>query len=510
MVDTDASLCDMLHSFRETATNSKKVGKESSRKFERMKMVRGSSSLESLLKVDGTKRKKDFQILDLCRKDNKMLKIDSLLADSICSEATLEVVPGIAYFIEYELKNPFSANIILKIDIPDQSLTVIAKSSELKFLKNVYNSLTPREDDLIHFDDDNVPQIFLQPNESVCIPFKYQAFNTQTFPSNSKHEDYLKIPVKFTTIDSKTISVFTLKLSPQPVIAEYSVHFYHPERIFFKKTFLISSSMFSPNSSDHVSAICSDKNVFAVVNHNEVADSVQLHLKYACENQRQSHTFFLFLYSNQFLYRPAQTWEISIHPLARIDINCTIGQSSYTKVYLKGAAFTRVVQAFSSHPHVVQIQPKKKFVLSANSMVELNLGVKPTFIGDRNMCVNVVDCEMSHLIQQWMICIHSQQPTISRSYHIVIPTNQPKPSIKKIAFKNPYHKKRQFFLHCSRKDLLTFKEDSFQVNGLASRTIFLQFQPLTFNLDIDILVFINDKRDNTEECFRVQVSYQTL
>ena len=496
--------------------NSVQTGKENSRKLERMRMVRGVADQRTAMKMGNSsqvKRRKDFQVLDLYRKDNKFHKIDSHLTDSICSEIAFDAASGVAYYFEHELKNPFNETLVVMVEIPDPSVSLVCRANELRYFKNLYNSLTPIEDNLIHFGDQDEPQIFLQPKESVYVPFKYQSYQIRPPSQNSKHFDEFKITIKFLTLDNKPVSVLIFKVKPQPTLTDFTMHFYHPEKIFFKKTFLLPSTLFPHPSdyiSDEISIISSDKNVFAVVSRSEVGDSFQLHLKVACDNQVYQQTFCLLLYNNRFLSRPAQTWEICIHSLSRIDMNCTFGQSSYAKVYLKGTAFTRVVQAFSSHPHVLQIQPKENFVLSANSMMEINLGVRPTFTGNRNMCVNVVDREMSQIVQQWMVCITSQEPNISRSFQIIIPTHQSRVTTKKIAFRNPYAKKKEFSLHSSRPDVLSFKENSFQANGLTPHTIFLNFQPVSFSLDIDILIFINDSHDNTEECFCVQVSYQNV
>ena len=513
MAATHDNLSRMLHL---PDTNNVQMGKENSRKLERMRMVRGVSSQQTVKKIgcsSQVKRRKDFQVLDLYRKDHKFHKIDSLLTDSICSEISFDAASGTAYYFEHELKNPFNETLVILIEIPDQSISLVNNANELRYFKNLYNSLTPIENDLIHFGEQNEPQIFLQPKESVYVPFKYQSYQIRPPSHNSKHLDEFKIPIKFLTFEKKPVSVLTFRVKPQPTLTDFTMHFYHPERIFFKKTFLLPSTMFphpSENISDGISAISSDKSVFTVVSRSEVGDSFQLHLKVACDNQVHQHTFYLLLYNNRFLSKPAQTWEICIHQLSRIDMNCTFGQSSYAKVYLKGTAFTRVVQAFSSHPRVLHVQPKDNFVLSANSMMEICLGVRPTFTGSRNMCVNVVDREMSQIIQQWIVCINSKEPNVSRSFQIVIPTDHSKITTKRIAFKNPYSKKREFFLHTSRADVLSFKENSFQVNGLTPHTIFLIFQPVSYSVDIDILIFINDNHDNTEECFCVQVAYQNV
>ena len=513
MSETDDSLCTLLHSTSGTNTH---VGKENSRKLERMRMIRGhlhQVASEKTEVISELKRRKDFQILDLYRKDIKYHKIDSLLTDFICSEIALDAAPGVAYYFEHELKNQLNDDLLLTIEIPDTSVSVVSNQKELRYFKHLYKSLTPIENDLIHFTDQNEPQIFLQPKESVIVPFKYQSFKVFSFSKQSKHFEEFKIQVRFLTKDNTSVSVLTFKISPQPVLTDYTMHFYHPERIFFKKTFLLPSTMFARSSRDNldqVSAFSSDKNVFAVLSRNEVGDSLQLHLKFACEDQINQYSFFLMIYNDKYVSNPTHIWQICLNPLSRVDMNCTIGQSCYAKVYLKGTSFTRVVQAYSSHPHVVQIQPKEQFVLSANSMMEINIGVKPTFIGKRNMCVNVVDREMSQIIQQWMICINSQEPNISRTFQIVIPTQQSQLTSKKISFRNPYPKRKEFFLHSSRADILSFKENKFRVNGLATHNIFLNFQPVSFSIELDILVFINDKLDNTEECFCVQISYENV
>jgi len=57
------------------------------------------------------------------------------------------------------------------------SLSVIVKSEEWRYFKELTKTLTPLEEEMFHLKESTLtPQVYLRPKESVHIPFKYQTF----------------------------------------------------------------------------------------------------------------------------------------------------------------------------------------------------------------------------------------------------------------------------------------------------------------------------------------------
>ena len=64
---------------------------------------------------------------------------------------------------------------------------------------------------------------------------------------------------------------------------------------------------------------------------------------------------------------------------------------------------SRLVQCFSSHPSVMQVEPQDAFMLPAGSLQELHVGIRPmsTSPCSQLMYINVVDVELHQ------VCLHS-------------------------------------------------------------------------------------------------------
>ena len=57
---------------------------------------------------------------------------------------------------------------------------------------------------------------------------------------------------------------------------------------------------------------------------------------------------------------------------------------------------SRLVQCFSSHPSMMKVEPQDAFMLPANSLQELHVGIRPMSAStcSQLMYINVVDIEL--------------------------------------------------------------------------------------------------------------------
>lgn len=156
----------------------------------------------------------------------------------------------------------------------------------------------------------------------------------------------------------------------------------------------------------------------------------------------------------------------------------------------------------------MQIQPKDAFVLPANSLQELHVGVRPVQVGCKNVFINVVDTEFHQLIRSWLVSIISRHPVINKSFELMLPVGGGKGSNKKISFKNPYGVRKVFCVRTNRDDLLQLKEQRLELGPAETASIGLRFCPSMAPGYTEILVFINDEDDKNEETFCVKASYQ--
>jgi nephrocystin-4 len=136
---------------------------------------------------------------------------------------------------------------------------LVTDTREWQHYKLTFNTATPLEEDMFSdtdTTDSSSPQLFLKPNETVYIPFKYQSFHLQTQPCNktapfgshslpSRPHLVLQsktIKVSFVkTDDSRPVSILSLHVEPQPHCIDQTFHFRHPEQAFFKKAIILPS-----------------------------------------------------------------------------------------------------------------------------------------------------------------------------------------------------------------------------------------------------------------------------
>lgn len=97
---------------------------------------------------------------------------------------------------------------------------------------------------------------------------------------------------------------------------------------------------------------------------------------------------------------------------------------------------------------------------------------------------------------------------LPQAFEITLAAGGAKGAHKRITYTNPYPTRRAYRLCSDHPDLLRFQEDAFQVGGGETYTIGLRFVPRQRAGEEEILVYINDREDKTEEAFCVKVSYQ--
>lgn len=160
----------------------------------------------------------------------------------------------------------------------------------------------------------------------------------------------------------------------------------------------------------------------------------------------------------------------------------------------------------------MSIVPADKFMLASNAVQELNVGVQPRRSGIKHYYINVVDVEMSALVQSWFININCKPPVISKAFELTLPvstgtTSASMTSQKRVSYTNPYSTERIFLLSTNRDDLLIFKERRIKFMANETKTLALKFLPNPLTGFAEIFVFINNESDTNEETFALRVTY---
>ncbi|XP_075028274.1 nephrocystin-4 isoform X1 [Calonectris borealis] len=478
---------------------------------------------------------RDLQIIDAYREHMKGESISRMLSQAITATHTVHAVLGTAQFFEFTLKNPYGVQHTVTIEVDHPELSVVLDPREWRHFKELTKSVTPVEEEMFHLRDDLRPQVYLRPNETVRIPFKYQTFSAdpavvtaqgpaglgaganaaarslgKSGAGRTKH-----IQVSFEVSGGKPIALLRVKVEPQPHVVDQTFRFYHPELTFLKKTIrlppwhtLPGAPVGMPGGEPEMFVRCSDPDIICETKNMGPGEPQDIFLKVAGGPSPQIKKFFVAIYTDAWLAAPVQIWQFYLHSLQRLDVSCTAGQLARLSLLLRGTPAPRRVRAFTSHPQELEVDPDGPFLLPANGIQDLYIGVRPRRAGSRFIYLNLVDVESHQLVSSWLLCLSCRQPLISKAFEISLPAGGGRGCNKRITYTNPYPSPRLYFLCTNRPDLLQFKEDSFEVAGGEVYTIGLRFAPSQGAGEEEILIHINDHEDKNEETFCVKVLYR--
>ncbi|KAJ6651831.1 hypothetical protein lerEdw1_016448 [Lerista edwardsae] len=532
LADVDSELAAMLFSrLCEVSTVFQHTNREASatrrRKLERMLSGRHEERLQ---------HSRDLQIIEAYRERIKAESIVGMLSRAITTHHTLYAMFGTTEFFEFALKNPYNVQHTVTIQIENPELSVIVDAREWKHFKELTQTVTPLEEDMFHLQDSLAPQVYLRPKETVHIPFKYQPMCTEqttltqqgftelTFsegkrnppaPWKSGSTQTKHIKASFMASGGRPIAILSVAVETQPHVVDQTFRFYHPELTFLKKSIrlpawhtLPGTPAGVPGGEPEVFVRCSDPNIICETKKMGPGEPQDIFLKVAGGPSPQIKRFFVAIYTDPWLATPTQIWQFYLHSLQRVDVSCVTGQLTRLSLVLRGTQAIRKVKAYTSHSQELKVDPEGIFILPANGVQDLHLGLRPQRAGSRFIYLNLVDVEYHQLVSSWLVCISCRQPLVSKAFEIVLPPGGGKGSNKRITYANPYPSRRVYFLQTNRPDLLQFKEDSFEIGGGETYTIGLRFAPSQSAGEEEILIYINDHEDKNEETFCVKVTYQ--
>uniref|UniRef100_A0A8D0Q9N4 Nephrocystin-4 n=1 Tax=Sus scrofa TaxID=9823 RepID=A0A8D0Q9N4_PIG len=571
LADVDSELAALLFSPRQGSRGPQGAGREGDavrrRKLERMRAVRlqergaepgrrglgaleetkGSASMpllgngpsfgKSTSKAQQSARAqhaRDLQVIAAYRERTKAESIAGALSAAITTRHTLRVTLGAAEFFEFALRNPHTTQHTVTVEVDSPELSVILDSQEWRYFKDAAALHTPLEEDMFHQRGRLAPQLFLRPGETAHVPFKYQTFSAGPHASaqasaelRSEQDTDAESPCKasmlppkhakvlFRTGSGKPLAVLCLTVETQPHVVDQVFRFYHPELTFLKKAIRLPPWHTLPGApvglsgeDPPVHVRCSDPNVICEAQNVGPGEPRDVFLKVASGPSPEVKDFFVTIYRDPWLATPVQTWQVHLHSLQRVDVSCVTGQRTRLSLVLRGTQTVRKVKAFSSHPQELTTDPKGVFVLPPHAVQDLHVAVRPLRPGSRFVHLNLVDVDAHQLVASWLVCLSCRLPLISKAFEITLAAGGAKGAHKRITYTNPYPTRRAYRLCSDHPDLLRFQEDAFQVGGGETYTIGLRFVPRQRAGEEEILVYINDREDKTEEAFCVKVSYQ--
>jgi len=239
----------------------------------------------------------------------------------------------------------------------------------------------------------------------------------------------------------------------------------------------------------------------------------EITLRYKCGGPPDgpaSTSFYVCVYADRFLGTLAAVWRVFVHAVPRVDISALVGQTMHTSIVVPGGSATRRIAAFSSHPDELQVAPDR-LVLPSGALTEVQLAFRPLVPGRLDTMVHLVDLERRELVHSRLVSTDARAPTVSKTFEVDLCLGLR--AHKKITYTNPYPRARAFYLRCTHPLLLHFRPDRLDLPANGSRPMGLTFEPAEAWAAVtrggggaaEVLVFINDEEDATEECFRIRV-----
>uniref|UniRef100_A0A672Z1W6 Nephrocystin 4 n=1 Tax=Sphaeramia orbicularis TaxID=375764 RepID=A0A672Z1W6_9TELE len=457
---------------------------------------------------------REFHQNKLSEEHSKAESITSMLSQAITTQHLLYASLGSAHYMEFVLKNPFNVPQTVTIHSDDPELSVITNTEEWRYFKDLTKTPTPLEENMFHLDPGAPgPRVYLRPKESVHIPLKYQSFlcehstllqvhlnprSVNTYDNRAEVRWVTLAPptrhqVTFRADDGKPVAICQVNVEPTPHVVDQTFRLYHPEQCFLKKAIRLPPWHHPTGLTRGLVLVPGEpQDVYL-----KVPGSPSPHIK----------MFFVMVFTDKWMAAPSQIWQVYVHFLERVDVSCVSGQRSCQSVVLRGKQAMRKVKCFSSHPQEIEVDPEGVFVLPPSAVQELQLKVQPWQTGSRFLYVNAVDVEQRRLVAAWLLCLNVHQPVLSKAFEVCVPVGGGRGSSRKITYTNPYTSGRRFLLRSDHPDLLQFKEDQFQIGGGDSYTIGLRFAPSQSPGSVEILVYVNNMEEKTEETFCVKVNY---
>uniref|UniRef100_A0A3B4G272 Nephrocystin 4 n=1 Tax=Pundamilia nyererei TaxID=303518 RepID=A0A3B4G272_9CICH len=464
---------------------------DSDRKLKCMAAVREREASEDAKTAKVAAQSKKAQLANPSEAKSKAESIANMLSQAITTQHLLYASLGSAEYMEFVLKNPFNVPQTVTIHSDDPELSVITNTEEWRYFKALTRTPTPLEENMFHSEQGAPgPRVYLRPKESLHVPLKYQSFlcdhtmALQVWCRIKVHSHSMFYKVTFKAEDGKPMAICQVNVEPTPHVVDQTFRLYHPELCFLKKAIRLPVW--------HDPAPGEPQDVYL-----KVPGSPSPHIK----------MFFVMVFTDKWMAAPSQIWQIYVHFLERVDVSCVTGQRSCQSLVLRGTQAIRKVKCFSSHPGEIEVDPAGVFVLPPAAVQELQLKVQPWQAGSRFLYVNAVDVEQQRLVTAWLLCLNVHRPVLSKAFEVCVPVGGGRGSSRKITYTNPYTSSRTFLLRSDHPDLLQFKEDKFQIGGGESYTIGLRFATSQSPGSVDILVYVNNLEEKTEETFCVKVNY---
>mmetsp|Transcript_22517 Transcript_22517/g.76559 ORF Transcript_22517/g.76559 Transcript_22517/m.76559 type:complete len:1438 (+) Transcript_22517:305-4618(+) len=514
LADANGDLSRLVTSLEERKT----------RRHHRLQQLRSGNTEINFGKSDTgyVVRQKITREVGLARERNKSDVIKEQIREKLCTRKVLEPAYGERCCFDFTFCNPFPMQQTFEIKISDAELKIVSGSAALGTehevdwnSSKVWDKLSPNN------------FLSLDAHETVSIPFMYQSFeiaqhcqnlttnftNTgeakETSKKNSKQTSLQKRVEIFICLCScnKLVAYFEVLIQPVSLVINQTVHLHAPESETLVRTVSLPTLQTSKNANiyrNNFAVRSSDPTVAVVpIAHQQYA-TLTSQIRCKCGAASQQKAFLIVFYKDESLSSVAGVLRVIIVVHQRVDLRAIVGQTRHTSVVVHTNKAMGMLNAYNTHPVELCVVPAKHFL--DRSALELHLSFRPLFPGRQDILVHLTTDRGTRGIHTILVCSEARLPTISKSF--LVKLSQHNTTLKKICYTNTYEVSQRFYFHSSIPQVLHFRPSTIKLAPKARGTVRLTFGPVDgwpvgLQFDREILVFVNDETDSTEEVFKI-------
>ena len=440
------------------------------------------------------------------REVNKEKIILEKLKSSISTRKAIAPAYGELFHFEHAFTNRADADRVYTLRVSDPELRPVADAAEWTALRRAKakgsKGGAPAQVEKGLLDGD---KLFMAAKETIAVPFKFQTFGMLAgglAAPGAGGEGAKTVTVELLSEDGWPVAVLEVEVKLRPFTVDRTFRFHHGEQDVCKRRLPLG-----PAGPGRRAALrCSDPGVAAAVE--EADGEAWAAVKCRCGAAPEVRQFYVLVYRDALMLEVAETWQVFVHALKRVDLAAMVGQTTRASVAVRGLDRTQSVRCFSSHPDELQVTPDR-LKLVAGTLSELTLAFRPVVEGQLDVVVHVVDAAQNRLVHSLLVATEARAPEVSKTFELEIPAGNTK--YNKITYKNPWAAERTFHLRSTLPWLVQVRPEVIRLGPGAARPLAVAFDALEAKPGVyEALLFFNNEEDRTEDCYRVRVSVLEL
>eukprot|EP00698_Gefionella_okellyi_P002589 TRINITY_DN12428_c0_g1_i1.p1 TRINITY_DN12428_c0_g1~~TRINITY_DN12428_c0_g1_i1.p1 ORF type:complete len:1233 (-),score=292.41 TRINITY_DN12428_c0_g1_i1:13-3711(-) len=440
----------------------------------------------------------DSQAVEQIRAGNKPSTLAHVAQSRATTEVAITAAPGSAYLIEHELTNVLPEDVSYTIHVADEEseLAVVTDTTEWRALRAASGRAGHAEEGFF------APgaRVLVHAHETIAIPLRFLSLRVGGVRERN-------IRVSFVSDGAETAAL-DVHIKPMAPLIDRTMFFDAREKEILRRRVMLDGATAPARVyCDAPDVICEATTVQKQSGGGSVPTrSGAVDLKVRCGKAPEPREFLVVLSEDPYMARVRETWRVQVQPLQWLDVRAMAGQASTSTIVIRGGESTRRVQAFSSQPALLSVDPTDVFELPANGIAPVSIVYRPLTAGQADVRVNIVDVDTRVLVDAWLVSVACTAPAPSRAFDIMVP--RAKGVSKRIVLNNPYAYQTAFRLRTDKPQFLKFKSETVNIAANSRDYISLKLLPApTAGATEEMLVFVTDVDDRVDECLRLTARY---